>query len=331
METTMKTIEEIILISRPNLKPNSVKQYAIHIKKLMRLFETADYSFLENPDDVMSKLEDRHYTSKRNTLNAIIVFLTGEDSSDTGEAIKTYQKIRDELNAQYNEEQLSGKISEKQKDNFCELSEIQGMVDEMAKHIQERDIRGRALKTGLSQKDRELLIVWVIFNFLIVIPTRNDMAGQKLITRRMYNKLTIEDKENTNYIIREKSGMTGIYNEYKTSKKYGERQVEIPKPLEKILNVYIRLTQKKAGDVLFTSQNGSPLSRNGISQMLLRNSKAYLNGKCVSTTIMRKVVASHHFGGEFAEKKKEQLDMANKMGNSPGVMDLVYVKQNIQD
>ena len=162
METTMKTIEEIILISRPNLKPNSVKQYAIHIKKLMRLFETADYSFLENPDDVMSKLEDRHYTSKRNTLNAIIVFLTGEDSSDTREAIKTYQKIRDELNAQYNEEQLSGKISEKQKDNFCELSEIQGMVDEMAKHIQERDIRGRALKTGLSQKDRELLIVWVI-------------------------------------------------------------------------------------------------------------------------------------------------------------------------
>ena len=43
--------------------------------------------------------------------------------------------------------------------------------------------------------------------------------------------------------------------------------------------------------------------------------------------MMRKVVASHHFGGEFAEKKKEQLDMANKMGNSPGVIDAVYVKK----
>tara|TARA_R110000803_G_scaffold623_6_gene2167 strand:+ start:1847 stop:2830 length:984 start_codon:yes stop_codon:yes gene_type:complete len=326
----MTTISELIKIARPNLKDNSIKQYATHIKKLMRLFgvqDDTDYSFLNNPDEVMSKLSERHYTSKRNTLNAIIVLLTASPTPENSELIKSYQKIRDGLNQQYSDEQASGKISEKQKDNFCEMSEIQGMIDEMEKNIVERDIKYRVKKGGLNSKDRELLMVWVIFNFLIRIPTRNDMAGQKLVTRRMYSKLTDEDKAEGNFIIREKGGMTGIYNEYKTSKKYGERQVPIPKDLEKILNTYIKLLDKKSGDVLFLSSTGEPLTRNGISQMLLRNSKEYLNGKCVSTTIMRKVVASHHFGGEFAEKKKEQVALANAMGHSVAVMDKVYIKE----
>ena len=91
--------------------------------------------------------------------------------------------------------------------------------------------------------------------------------------------------------------------------------------------MYIRKTGKKYGDPLFVSSTGKELSRNAISQLLLKTTKKYLN-KNISTTLMRKIVASHHFGEgtEFAKLKEKQEDLANKMGHSVGVMDKVYIK-----
>jgi len=46
------------------------------------------------------------------------------------------------------------------------------------------------------------MMAWCIFNTLLRMASRNDMAGQKLITKTMYNKLSDEDKKNTNYLQR---------------------------------------------------------------------------------------------------------------------------------
>jgi hypothetical protein len=51
-------------------------------------------------------------------------------------------------------------------------------------------------------------------------------------------------------------------------------------------------------------------------------SKRYLN-KNISTTMMRKVVASHH----FADMKKQQQELADKMGHDVSTQNLVYVKE----
>jgi site-specific recombinase XerD len=83
------------------------------------------------------------------------------------------------------------------------------------------------------------------------------------------------------------------------------------------------------GDVLFTSSTGNPLSRNMISQLLMKTSKKYLNGASVSTTLMRKIVASHHFGegSEFAELKEKQKALADAMSHDVATMDKVYIKE----
>jgi len=144
----------------------------------------------------------------------------------------------------------------------------------------------------------------------------------------MLKNLTEEDRKNNNYLVKEKSKMYGIYNDYKTSNKYGEKIIEIPKDLEKIINAYIRATNKKVGDVLFVNSVNTPLSRNQISQLLIKTSKLYLQ-KNISTTIMRKIVASYHFGDkEFQEKKKEQAVLAHNMSHSTSVQDKVYIKSN---
>lgn len=318
---------EAISKARPHLKTNTIKQYETHLNKLKKLFNSDNYDFLSDIEEVKDKLKDKAYTSRRNTYNAIIVLLMALNHDDKyNELIEKYDKIRNELNSKYDEEMSSGKISEKQKNNFVEYEKIEEMIKTMENEIKSRNLKKKSELTG---KEKELLMVYTIYNMLIRIPTRNDMAGQILISKSQYNKLKDEDKKNNNYLVKEKNKMFGVYNEYKTSKKYGEKKIDIPKDLEKILNMYIRKTGKKMGDVLFTSSTGNPLSRNMISQLLMKTSKKYLNGASVSTTMMRKIVASHHFGedSEYGKLKKKQEELAEKMGHSTEVMEKSYIKE----
>tara|TARA_R110000737_G_scaffold66601_1_gene94642 strand:- start:7930 stop:8919 length:990 start_codon:yes stop_codon:yes gene_type:complete len=326
MKIQSENLKETIQKARPNLKDNSVKQYETHLNKLKKLFDSENYDFLSSPEDVADKLKEKHYTSQRNSYNAIIILLMALNHDEKyNELIEKYQKIRDQLNNKYDEDQASGKlVSENQQKNIVEYSEFEKMIQTMDNEIKSQGLKK---KTELTGKERELLMVYTLFSFLIRIPTRNDMSGQLLISKSQYNKLTEEDKKNKNYLVKNKSSMFGVYNEYKTSKKYGEKKIDIPKDLEKILNLYIRKTNKKYGDPLFVSSTGNALSRNAISQLLIKTTKKYLN-KSISTTLIRKIVASHHFGEgtEFAKLKEKQEELANKMGHSVAVMDKVYIK-----
>ena len=312
--------------ARPNLKTNTIKQYETHLNKLKKIFESDNWDFLSDPEKVNEALKDKAYTSRRNSFNAIIVLLMALNHDDKyNELIEKYDKMRNELNSKYDEEMSSGKISEKQKNNFVEYEKVEEMIKTMENEIKSQGLKK---KENLTGKEKELLMVYTLYNMLIRIPTRNDMAGQSLISKTAYNKLSDEEKKNNNYLVKEKNKMFGVYNEYKTSKKYGEKKIDIPKDLEKILNMYINKTGKKIGDVLFTSSTGNPLSRNMISQLLMKTSKKYLNAS-VSTTLMRKIVASYHFGAdsEFGKLKQKQEELADKMGHDPATMDKVYIKE----
>tara|TARA_B100000767_G_scaffold239044_1_gene234096 strand:+ start:3825 stop:4811 length:987 start_codon:yes stop_codon:yes gene_type:complete len=325
MEITAEQRKELIMSERPNLKESSVKQYISHLNKLTKLFDSPDnYEFLKDPDSVMDKIKDTHYTSQRNTLNAAIVLLMALNSEKEYDSLLvTYGKKRDGFNLTYEKEQESGKISDKQKDNFVELAEIDKMLLDMEFEIKTEKLKKKEFLTG---KEKELLMVYTLFSFLKRIPTRNDMAGQKYIRYSAYRRLTEEDKKNNNYLVKKKEGMFGVYNEYKTASKYGEKIIDIPKDLERILNMYIKKTGKVYEDFLFVNSVGTPLNRNQISQLLLKTSQKYL-GKNISTTMMRKIVASHHYNNKkFLEMKEEQKVLAHNMSHSVDVMDKVYIK-----
>ena len=111
----------------------------------------------------------------------------------------------------------------------------------------------------------------------------------------------------------EKTSLKFILNDYKTSKKYKEKVIYAPKPLEKIIRMYIR----KNGD----SDNLFPMTRNAISQLLIKTSKKYLD-KSISTTMIRKIVASDL----LKDVKKKEQELSNKMGTDIDTIKSVYVK-----
>lgn len=305
---TTENIKEMISKARPNIKESTLKMYTSNLNKLMKIFETDNLKFLSNVKNVKEKLDGKRYTTQRNYFNSIIVFLMSKGVDE--KLINQYNEIRDELNSKYLEDQQSGVISEKQKNNFISLEELKNMINNIKNDL---DLPKLKKKSELTQKEYKLLQSYVILEILVRIPMRNDLSNLIKISKKEYNKLTDKEKEENNYLVMEKTAMKFILNDYKTSKKYKEKIINIPKDLEKIIRMYIR----KNGDskILF------PLSRNALSQLLIKTSKKYIN-KSVSTTMIRKIVASELLG----DVKKAEQELSNKMGTDIDTIKEVYVK-----
>jgi len=159
MKLKVENMTEVIKKSRPNLKENSIKQYEAHLRKLRNIYgkEDGDYGFLSDVDDVIDKLKEKHYTSQRNTLNAIIILLLAlNHDKKYDELIEEYQKRRDKLNDKYVEDQESGKISDKQKENFVDISEVNKMINQMGQEIKDKKLKK---KKNLKEKKKNLIRV----------------------------------------------------------------------------------------------------------------------------------------------------------------------------
>ena len=315
--TTKENLIETIKKSRPKAKESTIKMYVSNLMKLMKMFDKEDFKFLNKPEDISDKLSDLHYTTQRNYYNSIIVYLMSiSDKPDEDKTIKEYNSIRDDLNQTYQEQNATGIISSKQAENFVDISEVNKMIEEMATEIKSRNIKK---KEDLTAKDKALLQVYIIFSIYTRIPLRNDIAGMETINKRVYNKLSEEEKKSKNYLVVNKNAMFFVLNKFKTQAKYEELKIDIPKDLEKLLRFYIRINGM---GVLFKSSTGTPLSRNAVSQLLIKTSKKYMD-KSISSTLLRKIYLS----SKYADVKDEMAKDAAAMGHSVSMQQSVYVKK----
>ncbi len=320
MKIDSKNLTDDISSARPNLKTNTVKQYVTNLDKLKRLFDTDNYNFLENVDDVMKKINDKHYLSQRNILNAIIVLLMALNSDNKyDELLEEYGKSRDELNNKYNDEQKSGVISDKQSKNFATTEEIYEMINKMGEDL--KPLKKKS-KDDMTKKELQLLQAYVLFNIYVRMPMRNDVAGMEAIQKRSYNKLSKEEKKENNYLVVHKNGLFFVLNKYKTSKKYEELDLPIEdKDLKKLLRYYLKINGM---GVLFKTSTGKPLTRIELSKTLLKYSEKYLQKK-ISTTLLRK----SYLSGKYSKVKEEMKKDSKILGHDVATTGMkVYVKES---
>ena len=122
-------LTEKITEVKPNLKPNTIKQYEAQLNKLKKSFKSDNWDFIEDVNAVEDSLKHLSYLSQRNMYNAIIVLLLALNSEgDFDETLKDYQQIRDVLNDQYSKEQSEGKVLDSQKDKLVNISVIHFIV-----------------------------------------------------------------------------------------------------------------------------------------------------------------------------------------------------------
>jgi len=322
MKISVKDPMEEIKNARPNLKENTVKQYQTNLNKLKKLFDSDDYDFLDNPKNVMEKIEALHYTTQRNFLNAIIVLLMALNHDEKyDKLLKEYGDLRDEFNNKYDEENKSGIISDKQSKNFATIEEVYEMINKMGAEL--KPIKKKN-KDDITKKEMNLLQAFVLFSIYSKYPMRNDVSQMEAISKRDYNKLKEEDKKSKNYLVVHKGGLFFVLNKFKTSKRYEQINIEIDDPqVKKLLRYYLRINGM---GILFKSSTGKPLTRIEISKTLLKYSQKYM-GKSISSTLLRKIYLSSKYGD-----MKKELEKDNQiMGHSKEVALDTYVKEAQKD
>jgi len=320
-------MEQVIAEYRPQLKTQTIKSYVSLIEKMKSHYPEENNDFLLDYDDVVSKLDEAiwgrnrdkyiNFLTKRNMLNALIMLMNALDMDK--ELIKLYQGKRDGYNEKYTMNQEQGKMTEKQKPNFVPIEDIHLLIKKLNNDIKNHRVRQ---KETINVIEKGILTAHLLFSILVEIPRRNELASLEIITRRLYNRLTQQDKISNNYILMEKSNIELILNEYKTSKKYSEQIIPLPKNIQRLVRSYIKTMKLKTGDRLFNMTN------NSMTQLLVRTSRKYI-GKDISTTMIRHIYLSNKYSEskkQNTELLKEQEKDAKLMAHSVGVQQAVYVK-----
>jgi hypothetical protein len=106
---------------------------------------------------------------------------------------------------------------------------------------------------------------YVIFKLYQALPSRLDFADTRLI----YNTDTM-DNEDDNYLVLDKKNKTVKYhlNNYKTSKVYGKKILNIDSKLYNLLIEYKKVLNKFSNsNYLFLNQTGQKMTRNYLSKI----------------------------------------------------------------
>ena len=309
-----------ILKVRPNLKPRSIEQYVSQLNRLQNMFDadSGDFNFLGDFNKVKKGLSEYNYLSQRNYINAIIVLLMALNIDK--KLIDQYVKLRDKFNDEYNENNLTGVISDKQEPNFTTTDEIFRMLDMIKDDLKDTD------ETNLTKKEKQLMQAYVLFSIYARMPLRNDTAGMRSITGGKFNKLSQKEKTENNFLIVERDRMYFLLTDYKTSKNYGTLEIDIKdKDLKSILKNWIKI---QGYGILFKTSTDKPITRIELSKIFLKYSEKYLNKK-ISTNLLRKIYLSSKYAVEDGlQDQLKNLEADNQvMGHSKAVALNDYIKK----
>jgi hypothetical protein len=206
----------------------------------------------------------------------------------------------------------SSEKNTKQKENWLDDDDVKKLDENLLAKLPKDGIR--------TAKDLMNFRNYVLFKIYQDNPTRNELADSKIIFKPSKKSEALNDEYN--FIILDKKAKSIMYqmNQYKTSKNYGQKNVEINKELYPLFLAY-----KKAID-LFTSDDWFLLNDNASSKMT-RNRLGVVYS-LLGQSINKKLGTSmnRHIQLSNLIPVKAIKDLTDKMANSPVEALTTYAK-----
>jgi hypothetical protein len=314
-----KDIAKLIFKEKPTLSELSIKTYANCIIKIMQFLKTSSYDDLYKDSNKVVKILHEKY-DKSNTIKtklaSLIVYLrcikNDTNSKDIDVAINIYSKVIDMLSNNIKTELSSSEKNTKQKENWLDDNDVKKLDENLLAKLPKDGIR--------TAKDLMNFRNYVLFKIYQDNPTRNELADSKIIFKPSKKSEALNDEYN--FIILDKKNKSIMYqmNQYKTSKNYGQKNVEINKELYPLFLAY-----KKAID-LFTVENWFLLNDNASSKMT-RNRLGVVYS-LLGQSINKKLGTSmnRHIQLSNLIPVKAIKNLTDKMANSPKEALEVYAK-----
>lgn len=245
---------------RDDLSIYTINIYISCIKKLLELMNAESVSvFLTNPDEVIKTLEKHYdnYNSRKTKLGAVLSYMNLLKKTKALENVKSkyLTKVEEYNNAIKNKLQTHEK-NEKELESIGTTEDYEKLESKLFENLPKKynDIN-----------DYFKIRDYVIFKLYQALPSRLDFADTRLI----YNTDTM-DNEDDNYLVLDKKNKTVKYhlNNYKTSKVYGKKILNIDSKLYNLLIEYKKVLNKFSNsNYLFLNQTGQKMTRNYLSKI----------------------------------------------------------------
>jgi hypothetical protein len=287
-------IKNLIIKKRSHLSPQSVKTYTSILSNLYKNIFGLNYdeSNFDETKKILNYLQGLE-PNKRKTILSALVIITDKES---------YRKQMLEDIGDYNKEQSLQVKNEKQNDSWLSNDEIKFLYNRL-----EKNFKAIMKKESYSMKDLQEIQNYIIVSLLggIFIPPRRSKDYVEF-------KINNIDKEKDNYLQKNKM----IFNSYKTAKTYGQQILEVPKPLMKILKIWLEINPT---DYLLFDSNENQLSNVKLNQRLNQ-----IFDKKASVNQLRHTYLSDKYQHTIEENKKMSEDF-KQMGSSMG-QQKIYIK-----
>jgi len=245
-----------------DIKPNSMRLYLSHLKKLNNDVEPNNINFLKDTKNILTKIQTLALATRRSYITSIIVFLKPFEESDThkelSNAIKIYRDVLTDLNKEYNDFISKNEKTPKQQKNMPSMDELNGIRNKYRLEVLRQNIN---LKVKYSKQDRDLYQKYLISAlYTLQPPVRLTYANMKII-----RDLKDDDGKNNYLFIQGRNKKFFIFNTFKTQRSLGTIKQPINKDLNKIINMWIKINPS---DNFLLNKSGKALTENSLGKML---------------------------------------------------------------
>ena len=296
-------IIELIKEKRPNLKDNSLKSYLITLRKLNDDKEIKDLMFLKDFPKIMNKIDEYKLPTQRNKLTAIIVVLSAFNKKQFEMAELKYREELENRNKEYNDYISTHSKSDKQEKNWVNLDVLKKIMNQYKKQSKEQP----------NKKNIQKYLVSALY--LLQPPKRLVYSNMKIIDNRKYN-----DGEHNYLLNLGRNTKYFILNAYKTEAKHGKKEIKVPKEINTIINMWLKVNST---DNFLLNNRGEQMSTNGLGKYIHNIFRP--SGKEITVNLLRNIYVSQNIDLE-AVKKAHQL--AEDMNHTVGTQQSVYLKEN---
>lgn len=297
------------LKDKKNLSESSITVYLRNLRKLNNDVPFSNFSFLSNVDEIQDKLKDYKENTKRNYLISIVSVLSLFPEKKLIKKLHDiYYDLMMKKADQIKKEVLPEDLTEKQEQNWMSWDEVLEVYKKIGENV-EKFVNNPLLSEGQYNQ----LLSYVILSLYVLIEPRRNKDYQLMVLTKNPKKSDLDSVFNYLDITNKKF----IFNNYKTSKKYGPKEIELPETLADVISKYLRhhpLLQKNKVSAsnkipFLVSYSGTPLDKvNSITRIL---NKTF--GKSIGSSMLRHIFLTGKFGPILQEQKKIAGNMAHSV------------------
>lgn len=306
MQTSFRKDIEKKLVDK-NLSPNSIKLYIRNLEKLNSDEPLKNLNFLKSPEEIMKKLEKYKDNTKRGYLISICSVLSTDKGTKVKEKLyNDYFNLLLDMNKYLKSEESKNEKTESQKKNWMPWDDVEKKRQEL-----EDKVKSFSKTKELSENQYNSLLDLVIVSLYTLLPPRRNEYRNLVLVK---SSKGLPDTEN--YL--DSDAKKFILNKFKTSKKEGQKQIEIPQQLMDIISIYLKHHPLLKGNRLTKTtqvpflvfKDGKPLDKvNSITRVL---NKVF--GKHIGSSQLRHIYLSDKHGDALQEMKEDASAMSHSLG-----------------